>query len=197
MTSFLYFSKNFSLKRNRGFTLIELLVVIAVIGVLATIVALGLDPLTQLKKARDMQRKKDITSIAKALDNYYAVMQNYPVENYCDSSIGTYGAADCPVPIPQPDWNSTSPLHKNLVSIGELKDLPIDPVNNNTYYYLYEPDSNTQNGCVSADNVTYCAYWIGGKLEKPTLSNGYFRCTNKISVGQSNWGCKEVSGRWN
>ena len=50
----------------RGFTLIELLVVISILGLLSTI---GLSVFTNAqKKARDVRKKVDVASIAKALE---------------------------------------------------------------------------------------------------------------------------------
>jgi len=52
-----------------GFTLIELLVVIAVIGLLAAIVMVSLN--SARAKARDAQRKSDMTNFSLALEMYY------------------------------------------------------------------------------------------------------------------------------
>ena len=54
---------------KRGFTLIELLVVIAIIGILASVVLVSLN--SARSKARDAQRKSDITNISLALEMYY------------------------------------------------------------------------------------------------------------------------------
>ncbi|HVZ11787.1 MAG TPA: prepilin-type N-terminal cleavage/methylation domain-containing protein, partial [Patescibacteria group bacterium] len=50
-------------KIQRGFTLIELLVVIAVIGVLAAIVLLAVNPTEQLARGRDANRISSIEGL--------------------------------------------------------------------------------------------------------------------------------------
>lgn len=53
--------------RTRGFTLIELLIVIAIIGILAAVVFVALDPLTRFKDARDSSRWSDINALIGAI----------------------------------------------------------------------------------------------------------------------------------
>lgn len=57
-------------KRNAGFTLIELLVVIGIIGILATVVLVAINPGRQFASARDSQRKSDLYSITNAIYQY-------------------------------------------------------------------------------------------------------------------------------
>lgn len=63
---------------SRGFTLIELLISIAVIGVLASAVLVIVNPLGQIQKARDAQRKSDLAQIQRALEQYYQDNGRYP-----------------------------------------------------------------------------------------------------------------------
>lgn len=55
---------------NKGFTLIELLVVIAVIGLLAIVVFVAINPLEQLAKTRDAGRKSTVSQMGNALGAY-------------------------------------------------------------------------------------------------------------------------------
>ena len=50
-------------KRTSGFTLLEILLVIGIIAVLATVVAVSLDPATRFQNAKDARRLSDIQSI--------------------------------------------------------------------------------------------------------------------------------------
>jgi len=55
-----------------GFTLIELLVVIAVLGILASVVLVAINPAERMNEARDAGRKSDVGQVSVALESYYA-----------------------------------------------------------------------------------------------------------------------------
>lgn len=65
-------------KSDCGFTLVELLVVVVMLVILVAIVFIALNPLSQLDKAKDAQRKQDFTQIRNALDTYYNDNNCYP-----------------------------------------------------------------------------------------------------------------------
>ena len=58
------------MKNNKGFTLIEMLVVVAIIGLLSSVVVVGLGSARQ--NARDARRISDIRQIQNALEIYYS-----------------------------------------------------------------------------------------------------------------------------
>src|SRR3989344_6647419 len=57
-------------RKRMGFTLIELLLVMSIIGVLAGIVVVALNPSRQFAAARNAQRRSDVRNIAAAIDQY-------------------------------------------------------------------------------------------------------------------------------
>lgn len=55
---------------QKGFTLLEVLLVVAILGILAGIVILALNPSKQLADSRNSQRKADVTTILNAVYQY-------------------------------------------------------------------------------------------------------------------------------
>jgi prepilin-type N-terminal cleavage/methylation domain-containing protein len=56
--------------KKRGFTLIELLIVIGILGILAAIILVAVDPAKRLKDSRDARRSSEVNSILNAVLNY-------------------------------------------------------------------------------------------------------------------------------
>lgn len=56
--------------KSRGFTLIELLVVIGIIGILAAVVLVAVNPGRQFAAARDTQRRSDLYGLTNAIYQY-------------------------------------------------------------------------------------------------------------------------------
>lgn len=127
------------MKEQKSFTLIELLVVIAIIGLLASIVAVSLGP--QRAKARDAERKHDLSQIRLALELYYDKYGSYP------AASGTYGEGNCS-PC-HTDWDcTTNPNYSDPnayipgLAPEFIPELPSDPAVNSIDYrcYLYFSD---------------------------------------------------------
>src|SRR5690606_18749647 len=57
-------------KKQKGFTLIELLVVIVIIGLLAAIIFVAVDPAQRFGDARDARRRAEVVSILNAVLKY-------------------------------------------------------------------------------------------------------------------------------
>lgn len=94
---------------QHGFTLIELLIVIAVIGVLAGVVLVVIDPLEQLARSRDTGRKAMVKQLANRMEEYYALRSSYPV--YSPTLPYTYGSDPA-------IWMNA------LIQSGELRTVP-------------------------------------------------------------------------
>lgn len=110
-------------KEQFGFTLIELLVVIAVIGMLSAIILVSLN-LTRVK-ARDTRRRADVDQMVKALHIYEAEHGVFPGD--------------------PTQWyhSNTSNFLPELISEGILASKPVDPINNDRYFYSYTPSTGS------------------------------------------------------
>jgi prepilin-type N-terminal cleavage/methylation domain-containing protein len=78
---------------TKGFTLIELLVVIGIIGILAAVVLVAVNPGRQFASARDTQRRSDLYGLTNAVYQY-AVENNGSIPTAITASptvIGTNG----------------------------------------------------------------------------------------------------------
>ncbi len=122
--------------QKRGFTLIELLVVIAIIGILATIVLVGVNSVRE--KARDTRRLADLRQMRVIFEDYINTNGNVP-----GSSQGCY-------------LSSNSSQWDGLAStLGAT--LPVDPKNGtNDYTYAFFRSNYVPGGC---DGSPECG-WI-------------------------------------
>ena len=77
--------------RANGFTIVELLIVIVVIAILAAISIVAYNGIQE--RARDSQRKSDLSAIAKAMSLYKVDHGGFPSTAYgCSSGIGGSGS---------------------------------------------------------------------------------------------------------
>lgn len=132
-------------RRQAGFTLIELLTVIAIIAVLAAASLAIINPVLQLKRAKDSKRKADLAQIQSALELYRSDQGAYPASlPACGESLEVSGTV-------------------------YLRSTPCDPINP-TQVYTYLPSgspivSYSVVACLenvndsqkdSTNNATYC-----------------------------------------
>jgi len=156
----------------KGFTLIELLVVISIIGILA---GTALVSMQQMKiTARDTTRKRDIVQLEKALVQYWERTGEFPDESGFDGSIGS-DSCNCPGSggpsgCTGTDWCATGTMYQGIVVDKKIMaTLPIDPINNETYHYFYEPccDQDCGGGRSCIDKGC-CEYTITASLLEST-----------------------------
>jgi prepilin-type N-terminal cleavage/methylation domain-containing protein len=148
-----------------AFTLIELLVVIVIIGILATISVAQFN--NYAKQARDAKRMQDIATLSQAIELYAADGRgSFETENVAsDTSVGSFTSAQnkpythADDSLLTYDWGSNSDMRDLMPEY--LSILPVDPTNNQFYYYDYESFGHGQNGCVRE----VCKYQLCARLE--------------------------------
>ncbi len=157
------------LRINNGFTLVEIMVVIGIIAILTAALLSMLNPAKQFARARNSQRRADISTIATALEQYYADNNEYPESDTIDTLgtllTGTSGTTDV-----------------------YLKVMPKDPKSPTmNYCYNNNPDelstNNYQNFLLcaeleGADKDEIPEYYVSkkGSLKCISDSNKYYYC---------------------
>lgn len=77
---------------NKGFTLIELLIVMAILGVLAVVVLVAINPAEQLARTRDAGRVSSVTQLGHAVQAYYTAHNaTYPTAATWAADLSTSG----------------------------------------------------------------------------------------------------------
>ena len=61
-----------------GFTMIELLIVITILGILAVAVLSAINPIEQIRRARDTSSQSDAEQLLSAIDRYNAFQGVFP-----------------------------------------------------------------------------------------------------------------------
>jgi prepilin-type N-terminal cleavage/methylation domain-containing protein len=74
-------------RHEKGFTLVELIVVIVILCLLIAAAVIAIDPITQIKKARDAKRIRDLTEMRGTLETYYNDSLRFPAQLSFGSSL--------------------------------------------------------------------------------------------------------------
>jgi len=128
-------------RSTQGFTLIELVTIIAIIGILATVLTIIINPATQIQKAHDAQRKSDLKQVQQALELYYQDNGQYPANDSSGHIVDPNQATTYPPNGSIPWGQSWKPY---------MAQLPSDPSPNHHYFYAL--------GSNGSDNQTYYLY---------------------------------------
>jgi len=164
------------METNKGFTLIELLVVIAIIGLLASIILISLN--NARAKARDARRIADIHQVGLAMEMYHDKYGYYPTV-----ALGTGDKQFAQNQAPKNNTGLVEhlfkfifkPAHAVGVELGKyscsydlpwcpsatyptsiedfIKKVPIDPINNESYYYYFHQYSENDYYCFATDKM--------------------------------------------
>jgi|GEM_PF-670403 prepilin-type N-terminal cleavage/methylation domain-containing protein len=132
----------------KGFTLLEILLVIGAIGILSAIVLVAINPNRQLAQARDAQRKIDINTINKSLEQFLIDTYSYPSEitnNY--QEICATGSKSITTSLnDSPSVDCTGKLDLRVLIPTYISSMPRDPqsTGSGTGYYVAINQSNNK-----------------------------------------------------
>jgi prepilin-type N-terminal cleavage/methylation domain-containing protein len=137
-----------TIRVSKGFTLLEILLVIAVIGILAAIVLIAINPNRQLAQARNAQRKIDINTINKGLEQILIDTGSYPVgitDSYQEvCATGRKSSTDLLTDPPSVDCTGKLDLRPLIPTY--IAGMPRDPqsTGSNTGYYVARNSTNNR-----------------------------------------------------
>lgn len=131
--------------RATGFTLIELLIVIAILGILAVVMLVIMNPGERQAQARDTGRISSVTQLGRALQAYYSVKSEYPATGQWAGDLVNSGElAGFPSGISY-SYNSVTPC-------GSFAQPATDPT------FCYDEDQVGENGALvfaKAESTTH------------------------------------------
>jgi len=123
-------------KKQFGITLVELTIVLGLFIIMLTVLTLLINPATQKKRARDNKRLSDISNLDRVILEYKLDTGQYP------DAVNTLRTS-----------NTLPPTGLSLDSasagwvLGDFltytSSLPLDPFNDDTYFYSYFHDGNS------------------------------------------------------
>lgn len=173
---------------RQGYTLVELLVVITIVAILSSVAMMVYT--SYVTKSHDVRRKRDLKSIAAALEIYYQKNNRFPCTgDYSWPSFPSYSYQPKPW-IKDSNYsacggNSSLPLSESYIS-----STPKDPGDNNTFindaslhgygYWAGNPNKDGINVCPGRGTGQY--YVLITRLENKTDSErnelkGYTGCS--------------------
>lgn len=135
------------MKQRQGFTLIELLIVIAIIGILAAIIFVAVDPARRLAEARNAERWSSVNSILNGVLKHTVDSSGVLPSVLTAVDTGTYEIGTCGSGADCAATTTTSGVCVDLASIivpSYLSAMPSDPLigtASETEYYIYRAAS--------------------------------------------------------
>ncbi|OGC50123.1 hypothetical protein A2716_01505 [candidate division WWE3 bacterium RIFCSPHIGHO2_01_FULL_40_23] len=155
---------------EKGYTLLELTVIFLLLGLIALIVSIFINPVIYQRKARDNVRLSDAVRLSSAIEEYVLNNESPPDEDDTMrySNVIPEGNAG-PVESSSSGW-----IVSDLSSY--LTRLPIDPINDNTYRYLYQRSGSSYEVNVKLEYFTEKMEDDGGD------NNGFYEVGTDLTI---------------
>jgi general secretion pathway protein G len=136
-------------RRIGGFTLMEMMIVVSIIMILSVVGMANFSFSRQ--KARDAQRKNDLSQIVRALETYVNDFGSYPADDGGGQILGCDdgGTSSCA-------WGDDFVATYNGSSQIYMSDLPDDPQDGANYYYVSDGVDFALYSTLENNNDPYC-----------------------------------------
>jgi len=118
---------------QKGLTIVELVFVMALLIAIVTAVTVLIRPSDQIKKGRDDKRLSDILLLDRIMSEFLLDNKRYPDQSNIIRKSNVLPAGSSDLSSSNPGW-----IYENLSSYTEK--LPIDPLNDEDYFYSYIHD---------------------------------------------------------
>jgi len=147
------------MRRQKGFTLIELILTIGIIGILATVSFVLINPQRQLAKSRDTQRRTDLYSIASAVYQFSSEHSGALPDTDADPETSNFPSVATCIGTGAGCYNLAAAGDTETIVPTYLPTMPTDPVDGeqtDTGYLVYKDANNrlVLQGTAEVDGTT-------------------------------------------
>lgn len=120
---------------QKGFTLFELLISMSIILIISSVIYLNIRPEEKRQLSRDTKRLSDLSMIDNAINGYRLDYGSYPDETDVLRQSNILPDENTSLTKATSGW-----INQDLSKY--ISHMPIDPINDDTYYYSYMHNTN-------------------------------------------------------
>jgi len=138
--------KSINFRSEKGFTLIELLIVIVIIGILAVAVLAAINPMEQMRRARDTGKKSNARELLNAIERYVTSQGTFPQDLQTSAEGGSYSLGTAVQASSMgnllSDLSGALEIKSGALKGAALSDLYITRASDDSLSICFDPESN-------------------------------------------------------